>query len=350
VSATTGTAATASPGPEGQGTVGRGPDGTRFVHSFRTDSGVAFPGEGRLEMAVDIHFPKQLVEPAAMLVCLPGGGISRRYFDLQPPESQLDGSFSFARQMTARGFIVALVDHLGVGDSSRPKDGYALSSDVLSQAADHVHGAIRAQVQAQYGSAFAHLFSIGVGHSMGAMITVLQQAQHHTHEAIVLLGFSTRGLPEYVPQPLHGLARDPVALRAQLAAHARQMFKEPYPRLQPTAESREMFAGDRADARGVAALKLAGDEPVLPVPGFHAILPDNVALEAARIDVPVFVAVGDLDIVGPPGEVGRAYERSRAVASYVMPNTGHCHFLFASRFALFEAIAAWTRLVTQQGA
>jgi pimeloyl-ACP methyl ester carboxylesterase len=258
---------------------------------------------------------------------------------------------SFARYMTARGFIVALVDHLGIGDSSRPKDGYALSSDVLSEAADHVHGAIRAQVQAQYGNTSAHLFSIGVGHSMGGMITVLQQAHHHTHEAIVLLGFSTRGLPEYVPQPLHGLARDPVALRAQLAAHARQMFKEePYPRLQPTAQSREMFAGDRADARGVAALKLAGDEPVLPVPGFHAILPDNVAPEAASIDVPVYVAVGDLDIVGPSGEVARAYERSRAVVSYVMPNTGHCHFLFASRFALFEAIAAWTRLVTQQDA
>jgi pimeloyl-ACP methyl ester carboxylesterase len=350
VSATTGTAATAIPGPEGQGTIDGSPDGTGFVHSFLTDSGVALPGEGRLEMAVDIHFPKQLVEPAVMLVCLPGGGISRRYFDLQSPESH-DVSFSFARHMTARGFIVALVDHLGIGDSSRPKDGYALSSDVLSQAADHVHGAIRAQVQAQYGNAFAHPFSIGVGHSMGGMITVLQQAQHHTHEAIVLLGFSTRGLPEYVPQPLHGLARDPVALRAQLAAHARQMFKEePYPRLQPTAESREMFAGDRADARGVAALKLAGDEPVLPVPGFHAILPDNVAPEAASIDVPVFVAVGELDIVGPPGEVTRAFERSRAVVSYVMPNTGHCHFLFASRFALFEAIAAWTRLVAQRGA
>jgi pimeloyl-ACP methyl ester carboxylesterase len=347
VGATTGTAATDSLGSDGQESIGVAADGTGSVHSFRTDSGILLPGEGPLEMTVDIHFPRQLVEPAVMLVCLPGGGINRRFFDLQPPESQRDGSFSFARHMTTRGFIVALVDHLGVGESSRPKDGYALSSDVLSQAADHVHGAIRAQVQAHYGSAFAHPCSIGVGHSMGAMITVLQQAQHHTHQAIVLLGFSTRGLPEYVPQPLHGLTRDPVALRAQLATHARDMFKEPYPRLQSTAESRTMFASDRADARGVAALKVAGDEPLLPVPSFHAILPGNVASEAASIDVPVFLGVGDQDIVGPPGEVSRAFDASRAVVSYVMPNTGHCHFLFASRFPLFEAIAAWTRLVTQ---
>jgi pimeloyl-ACP methyl ester carboxylesterase len=342
-----GTAATDSLGSDEQESVGVPPDSTVSVLSFRTDSGISLPGEGPLEMAVDIHFPRQLVEPAVMLVCLPGGGTNRCFFDLQPPESQRDGSFSFARHMTARGFIVALVDHLGVGESSRPRDGYALSSDVLSQAADHVHGAIRAQVQAHYGNAFARPCSIGVGHSMGAMITVLQQAQHHTHQAIVLLGFSTRGLPEYVPQPLHGLTRDPVALRAQLATHARDMFKEPYPRLQPTAESRTMFASDRADARGVAALKVAGDEPLLPVPSFHAILPGNVASEAASIDVPVFLGVGDQDIVGPPGEVSRAFQRSSAVASYVMPNTGHCHFLFASRFALFEAIAAWTRLVTQ---
>jgi pimeloyl-ACP methyl ester carboxylesterase len=347
VGATRGTAATDSLGPVGQGIIGVAADGTGSLHSFRTDSGISLPGEGPLEMAVDIHFPRQLVEPAVMLVCLPGGGTNRCFFDLQPPESQRDGSFSFARYMTARGFIVALVDHLGVGESSRPKDGYALSSDVLSQAADHVHGAIRAQLQAHYGDAFAHPCSVGVGHSMGAMITVLQQAQHHTHQAIVLLGFSTRGLPEYVPQPLHALTGDPVALRAQLATHARHMFKEPYPRLQPTAESRTMFASDRADARGVAALKVAGNEPLLPVPSFHAILPGNVASEAASIDVPVFLGVGDQDIVGPPGELSRAFQRSSAVASYVMPNTGHCHFLFASRFALFEAIAAWTRLVTQ---
>jgi pimeloyl-ACP methyl ester carboxylesterase len=347
VGATTGTAAADSPGCNEQGSGGVLPDGTGSVHSFRADSGISLPDEGCLEMAVEIHFPKQLLEPAVMLVCLPGGGTNRHFFDLQPPASQHDESFSFARHMTARGFIVALLDHLGTGESSRPKDGYALTSDVLSQAAGHVHGAIRAQVQMHYGSAFAQPSSIGVGHSMGAMITVLQQAQRHTHQAIVLLGFSTRGLPDYVPQPLHGLARDPVALRAQLATHARQMFKEPYPRLEKTAESRAMFAGDLADARGIAALKVAGVEPTLPVPSFHSILPGNVAPEAASIDVPVFLGVGDHDIVGLPSEVPHAFQRSPAVVSYVMPNTGHSHFLFASRFALFETIAVWTRLVTR---
>jgi pimeloyl-ACP methyl ester carboxylesterase len=346
VSVTKGTAAD-SPDCNEQGTIGALPDGTASLDSFRTDSGISFPGEGRLEMAVEIHFPKHLVEPAVTLVCLPGGGTNRRFFDLRPAESQDDASFSFARQMTARGFIVASVDHLGIGESSRPKDGYALSGDVLSQAADHVHGTIGARVQAHYGSTFAHPCTIGVGHSMGAMVTVLQQAQHHTHQAIALLGFSTLGLPKYVPQPLHALASDPVALRTQLPILARQMFKEPYPRLEQSAESRAMFAGDRADARGIAALKVAGKEPLLPVPGFHSMLPGNVAREAASIDVPVYLALGDRDIVGPPSETPGAFQRSSGVVLHVMPETGHSHFLFASRFALFDGIAVWARSVTR---
>jgi pimeloyl-ACP methyl ester carboxylesterase len=337
-----------SPGGNEAGTPGALPDGTEFIVSFCTASGIRLPDEeDRLEMGVEIHFPKHLVDPAVALVCLPGGTANRRFFDLRPPQSPDVATFSFARQMTARGFIVASVDHLGTGESSRPKDGFALSADVLSRAADHVHGAISAHLKAHYGSAFAHRCTIGVGHSMGAMITLLQQAQHHTYKAIALLGFSTHGLPEYVPQPLHALARDPVALRAQLPAIARQMFKEPYPRLEQTSQTRAMFASDRADASGIAALKAAGAEPILPLPSFHAMLPGNVAPEAASIDVPVFLGVGGRDIVGPPDEVPRAFQHSPSVELHVMPETGHSHFLFATRFALFDAIAVWARSVSR---
>jgi pimeloyl-ACP methyl ester carboxylesterase len=339
-----------SPGYNESGTPRALPDGTGFIVSFCTDSGVRLPDEGRLEMGVEIHFPKHLVEPAVVLVCLPGGTANRRFFDLRPPQSHDIASFSFARQMTARGFIVASVDHLGTGESSRPKDGFALSADVLSRAADHVHGTIAAHLEAHYGSAFAHRCTIGVGHSMGAMVTVLQQAQHHTYKAIALLGFSTHGLPDYVPQPLHALARDPVALRAQLPTIARQMFKEPYPRLEQTSQTRAMFAGDRAEACGIAALKAAGTEPILPVPAVHAMLPGNVAFEAASIEVPVFLGIGGLDIVGPPDEVAGAFQHSPSVTLHVMPETGHSHFLFAARFALFDAISVWARSMTRNGA
>jgi alpha-beta hydrolase superfamily lysophospholipase len=329
--------------------VGACPDGTAFVDSFCTDSGVSLPDEGRLDMAIEIHFPHRVIEPKVILACLPGGAMSRRFFDLVPPgEGQpRDASFSFARQMAARGFIVALIDHLGIGGSNRPKDGFALSGDVLSRASHHVLAAVKAHVQVRYGAAHANLLTVGVGHSMGGLVTVLQQAQHRSHHAIALLGFSTSGLPEYVPQPLHSLARDPQALRAQLPALAKNMFKEPYTYLERTPESRGMFAGDRADPRGIAALNLLGAEPILPLPAWHSMLPGNVAHEAASIDVPVFLGMGDRDIVGSPEDAPAAFPRSPSVELQVMPETGHSLFLFTGRLALFDALAAWAGSVAR---
>ena len=109
-----------------------------------------------------------------------------------------------------------------------------------------------------------------------------------------------------------------------------------------------MFAGDRADARGIAALKSASDEPMLPLPSFLSMLPGNVAPEAASIDVPIFLGVGDRDIVGPPGQIPGAFSHSPSVELHMMPATGHSHFLFASRLALFDAIAVWARSVTRK--
>ena len=35
---------------------------------------------------------------------------------------------------------------------------------------------------------------IGLGHSMGAMLTVTQQAAHATYERVALIGYSVRGV------------------------------------------------------------------------------------------------------------------------------------------------------------
>ena len=42
------------------------------------------------------------------------------------------------------------------------------------------------------------LYAVGVGHSMGSCLSVVQQARHAPHAAIVLLSFTTRGLPDFL--------------------------------------------------------------------------------------------------------------------------------------------------------
>jgi pimeloyl-ACP methyl ester carboxylesterase len=309
--------------------------------SFRVPAGVELPGEGALEVAVEVVAPAD-PQPVA-LVCLPGGAMTRRYYDLVPPGTG-DDSFSFARQMAARGFISVLVDHLGVGESSRPADGYALSADVVSRA--NAAATETALSKLMEGSAINGLaaipevVSVGVGHSMGAMLTVIQQALARQHRGLAVLGFSTRGLPEYLTAEARELAKNPAAVHGELPRLARAMFVEDYPKIGRSSDGSQLYAGLHAEAAGVQAIK-AARERLLPVPAYQSMLPGNVATEAAAIDVPVFVGLGELDIAGPPADAPKAFSGSPAVEFLLLPKTGHSHFLFGTRGLLFDALARW---------
>ncbi|HEY1078353.1 MAG TPA: alpha/beta hydrolase [Fontimonas sp.] len=321
---------------------------------LKLDSGIALSGEASVQVAASVWLPAEPLAAPALLLCLPGGNMNRHYFDLQPEDG--DDSFSFAAQMCARGFIVAALDHLGLGDSTKPQDGWQLTPEVLVQANANAtaqllttlrSGELRADVPAVPG-----LRSVGVGHSMGAMLTVLQQHAASQHEAIVVLGFSTRGLPEYLPPPLKQIG-DPVAARPQLVDLARKMFGgNPYPMIHRgggnggagNGGNADLFGSRKADPRGVAALKRATD-CVLPVPAVLSMLPNNVGAEAATIRCPVFLGIGEKDMVGPTHQVPAAFAASFDVTLQILPETGHSHFLFPARTALFDRLGVWVETV-----
>ncbi|MFA5941034.1 MAG: alpha/beta fold hydrolase [Sinimarinibacterium sp.] len=316
---------------------------------LKLDAGIELAGEATVQVAATVWLPDDPTQARALLVCLPGGNMNRHYFDLSPGDG--DDTFSFAAQMTARGFIVTALDHLGLGDSTKPQDGWQLTPDVLiranAAATRHLQSRLHAGRLAPGVPALPTLPSIGVGHSMGAMLTILQQHAEPVHAAIVLLGFSTRGLPEYLPPALRA-ATDPLSVRPQLLEHARRMFGQPYPVIHGEGRSNgnnaELFGSRKADPRGVAALKRATD-CVLPVPAVMSMIPGNVAPEAAALDVPVFLGIGERDMVGPPHQVPAAFTASRDITLYLLAETGHSHFLFPARTALFDRLSAWADAV-----
>lgn len=311
---------------------------------LRLDAGVTLPGAPALKLAVEIFLPQADAAGAGskVLVCLPGGGMNRRFFDLLPSDG--DQSFSFARHMRERGFIVVLVDHLGIGESDQPEDGYALTPDVLATANQQVAATVlkgmRDGTLIPDLPALPSLKSIGVGHSMGAMMTVLQQARAQQYDALVLLGFGTHGLPQFLKPEARELAKNQGAVRAELVRLARDMFVQPYPRIGRSPRGDDLYGSGKADPRGVSALKDA-IEPLLPVPCFMSMLPDNVAPEAAQINVPVFVGVGERDMTGDPALLPAAYPASPAVTLHILPEAGHSHFLFPSRLGLFDRLTDW---------
>lgn len=310
----------------------------------RIEVGELLPGEDHLSIAADLFLPAQLPPSPVALFCLPGGALARGYYDLQA-----EGDFSFAAHMAARGFIVVTLDPLGVGDSSRPSDGFELTPDIVASANARAVDAIRAELIAGRltGAPLPHLRTVGVGHSMGAMLTAIQQAQHGGHAALVQFGFSTQGLSAALSAEEQAYSGDPAGARENLVRLARLRSTDPYPLIPRSQQGRELFAGDAADRRGVEALNGVRANLLLTC-GLFSMIPGSCAPECARIDVPVFLALGDRDFAGPPHEIPANYPASPDVTLMVLPATGHSHFLFDSRRHLFERVEGWCQAVLPQ--
>jgi len=313
----------------------------------RIEVGTLLAGEGPLSIATDVFLPSRMRSPPVALFCLPGGALARGYYHLRSEAAPEE--FSFAAQMTARGFIVVTLDPLGVGGSSRPRDGFELTPDVLASANAIAVDVIRRDLLGGRitGQPLAQLDTIGVGHSMGAMLTAMQQARHRVHTGLMLFGFSTQGLLSALSAEEASFAGNAAGTRDNLVRLARRRGADPYPEIARSAQSKELFAGENADRRAVEALQQARSQLLLTA-GLFSMIPESSAPECARIDVPVFLAVGDRDIAGPPHRIPASFPSSTDVTLLVLPKTGHCHFLFDSRWRLFERAVSWAEAILHE--
>ncbi len=301
-----------------------------MADTLRVPTALAVGEFDNLHLGVEIHAPTG-PDRGVALVCLPGGGMRRQFYDLPVAG---DDSFSFAKAMCAQGFTCVLVDHPGVGDTDQPDDGFVLTPLLLAQA----HAAALAWMQANV-PALRGLRSIGVGHSMGAMITLIQQHQHASHDGIVLLGFGFQGLPQYLHPKVQALLDDRPTLNAQSVELAKKFFRVAYPVMRGGGGG-GLYGGESAERAGIDGIKAVSTH-LLAVPAFMSMLPHHWDAMAARIDVPVLVALGDKDLVKAPDNAGQIFSDSPAVDVMVLPETGHSQFLFASRRDLFAKIGHW---------
>jgi pimeloyl-ACP methyl ester carboxylesterase len=322
--------------------------------SLLVDVASAVPGEGERRMAVDVFVPgsDRLGSPPVVLCCLPGGGVDRRYWDIRVPR---DDTYSFGRHFAARGFVVVAADHLGVGESTMAPPG-DLTVEVLAAAADHAMGAVLARLRD--GSLdddlppLSDLVAVGVGHSMGSMLTVEQQATHRSYAALVLLGFGNRGLPDLLPPDLLALADDPDALRRRIPDVWRRRAEEmasapppppdPSPRRDGRRAGSPFFHGEGLPDDVVAAVK-AISSPAPGVAAMTSMVPGSVRREMAAIDVPILLANGELDFAGSAHEIVAGFPGSLDVTFVVLPATGHSPHAFPTRLALWARLEAWAR-------
>ncbi|MFZ4689802.1 MAG: alpha/beta hydrolase [Polymorphobacter sp.] len=294
------------------------------------------PGGGRI--ALDLHLPAG--PPTALLFCLPGGGTNRCYFDLG---DETDRDFSFAARMTSAGFAVAAADPPGVGDSLLPDgDGFFSPRD----AAAVLHAALAGLVASE--PALAGLPVIGVGHSMGGMLIVLQQGRFADFAGVALLGSNAAGLDWALSDAERAYVGDEAAVTRDLPALTSARFGDPFAAMRiTTAGAGSIFAGESPEA--TTRLRTARDR-LFNAGGMMSMIPGSFRTEAEAISVPLFLAAGDKDIGAPPAIAARDFPGTSEVTLLVLPGTGHNHFGFSTTTNLCARLAGWADTIAKDAA
>ncbi len=302
-------------------------------------STVAPPGCERL--SVDLFASEGLRADPLLWVCVPGGGINRRYFDLEVA-GQAD-AFSMARYLATRGDLVVTIDPPGVGDSDLPDDGYTLSpaavADVLAAAVqtlevDLGHGGMAA---AGLGRLVPRA-RLGLGHSAGALLVACQQARHHTYDALALLGFSASGLPGVLnDQELRYVGR-PAELAQAVADLSQARFGEPLPQWSNSSAG-ELQPGSLSSV--VDAALAAASSRLLALVGMTAIVPGSVQPQLDQLRDPIFVALGEHDLAGKLDVLPAQLPACDDLTLFRLQGAGHNHNVAVNRKVLWKRIARW---------
>jgi pimeloyl-ACP methyl ester carboxylesterase len=275
-----------------------------------------------------------------VVVATPGGGMSRRYFDLD-----LAG-YSMATHLAGRGIAFVAVDLPGVGTTPPPADLRLLHPDtlaaILASATANIVDIVRHATCERGPVGQADATIVGLGHSMGAMLTVIAQAHHRPFDALVLLGWSGRGLPEMLLPDETAIAGRPDRARVTIADLALARFGDLLP--PPASRGTDTTASDfllRVPIDDAVRTSLRGAKArLLTQAGLWAMIPGIGDREQSAIDVPVLCGVGEMDITGDPNDLP-GYLPNADVEVFVQPGAGHNGNVGPSRAELWDAVVDW---------
>jgi hypothetical protein len=281
--------------------------------------------------------PATLSDPMVWC-CLPGGGCTSAYFDLRVDGD--DTSYSMAAHLADAGGVVLALDHLGTGASSRLDDNYLVTPEILASA--HHAAWTTLLDRLRMGSllpglpALDSFVPIGLGHSMGAMVAIVQQARHGTYGALVNLGSAGAGLPEHLHDP--GWATAEISsLRSSLVDLARVQFAVP-----PRTGRTPHFHADDVPPSVRAAFR-AQQTHLLPSCALATLVPSFSDAERAGITVPLFLGFAQDDLSSHGRDSVPHYSSCSDVTLFVLAGSAHCTNQAGNRRQLWERLLGWAR-------
>jgi len=303
--------------------------------------------EAAIALTVEIPPADLLGAPPIVCFAKPGAGFSRRYFTTDLPGP---GSGSQSSWHTGRGWVFVSVDPLGVGGSSTHHDPERLDHAVLAAASR------AAEREVLEGLANATLHEslppvrdpvvLGVGQSMGGCLTVSQQGRYHDYDGIGVLGFSAvhthppvppGATPWVHPWRLRDGGDAAILNAARVAAAQRNLESTDF-----AAATDWLFYFDDVDLETVRVTGAPWISVTYPMGVIATVLtPGVVAAEAAAVDVPVLVAMGERDVIADPRGEACAYRSASSIDLYVCPQMAHMHNFASTRELLWQRIETW---------
>ncbi|HDZ56372.1 MAG TPA: alpha/beta hydrolase [Pseudomonas xinjiangensis] len=261
--------------------------------------------------------------PVDLLVCLHGGSCCGEYYH----PSYLDPSYSFARFMTDRGYLVLALDTLGMGNSSKPEPEKQLTLEVIAAASDFA--ARQAAAALQDGEwlqlpPHSKLRVSGLGHSMGGMLSVYQQGRFKSFERLIVAGWSNL--------PLDLGDTDAASVQASLSDGGyiptdRQAMRGFF-HLPDVPE--DLIARDDQHA-GLTPVTLA----------LAALTPGAVENEAGAIDCPVLLLYGEVDVSPDPQRETSFYPHASDRTITLIGHAAHMHNMASSRLQVWQTMDTW---------
>lgn len=317
--------------------------------------------------AITVHLP-DVASDGSPVVCFafPGGGYSRRYWSMDVGDDDL-GQAGFHCD---RGWVFVSCDHLCVGDSTIVDPDTLDYEDVARANAATVRSVVAGLEAGTLIEGYAPIAEptvVGVGQSMGGCFTVVAQAHHRCFDAIAILGFSAieTSVPSAPGQPLVPMPwltrssslADPIIVNASSLAAA-SAVTGPVP-TEPTEHPWTWAFHHDDEDRTLVDLDMAamtgGPSPpwrstTVPACAIKMVAPGTVATEAASIDVPVLIGVGERDVVADPKREPMAYRSSPDVTVVVTERMAHMHAFAPTRHRQWARLHDWASSIATQSA
>lgn len=299
--------------------------------------------------ATVVFDPGRLVSPPLVVLAIPGGTYHRRYWDLRPPGRR---GYSKAAYLARRGLVFVAMDYFGGGDSTRPADGDFIGLEVQADAAHLSYLQVRRAVEqgTLHPDLGAHSDAtfVGIGQSLGAFITMIQQGKYRDYPAVGIFGASPLLITGTREQPDWDRLSTEQRRAWVISENARQSGYTELPMYHgaPREQYRGIFHVPDVP-KDLVEYDEAECHTLIPrMSGVDGMTPGFAKPFANRITSPLFLAFGQFDVSADPHREPAGYPASPDITTVTIPNMAHMHNFADTRVKLWDRFMSWLPVAT----